>query len=123
MAINGVAQQLGSILDEFADRLNAETDEIMEETAKETAEDLRIISPRRKGPKGGDYAESWAVKKDHHRYIVHNRDHYRLTHLLNNGHIVKNKYGTYGRTLGDGHIRRAEQKAIESLFRKLNDLT
>ncbi len=122
MAVEGVAQQLGSIFDEFSERLDAKTDDIMYEAARDTAKDLRETSPKGKGRKSGEYARSWTWKKDKHRYIVHNKDHYRLTHLLNNGHVIKNKYGTYGRTLGDGHIRRAEQRAIERLFRKLNDL-
>lgn len=123
MAVKGVAQQLEGILDEFADRLDANTDEIMSETAKDCAQDLRETSPKGKGKTSGQYAWSWTVKKNRHQYIVHNKDHYRLTHLLNNGHVIKNQYGTYGRVLGDGHIRRAEQRAIEALFRRLNELT
>lgn len=120
--VEGVARQLEGILDEFADRLDVESDEMMEETAKETAEDLRNTSPKGTGKTSGDYARSWTFTKKKHQYIVHNKEHYRLTHLLDKGHVIKNQYGSYGRVLGDGHIRRAEQRAIESLFRKLNKL-
>ena len=119
--VKGVATQLQSILDEFAERIDAETDEVMEDVVKDTAEDLRRTSPRRK-PVGGDYAESWTWKKEKHRFIVHNKDHYRLTHLLEKGHVIRNKYGTYDRTNGNPHIRRAENRAIEQLFRELNKL-
>jgi hypothetical protein len=42
-----------------------------------------------------------------------------LTHLLENGHIVRNQYGTYGRVNGDGHIKDAEQNAVEEVISTL----
>lgn len=117
MSVKGVAGQLSLILDEYAERLNARTDDIMDDVASQTAADLRNTSPK----KSGDYAKGWTVKKDKrfHTYIVHNRDHYRLTHLLNNGHVVANQFGKYGRVMGDAHIERAEGRAVTALFKKL----
>lgn len=123
MAIKGVANQLQLVFDEYVERLNIKTDNIMSETAKETADELRRISPKGKGARGGAYARSWTVKQDkrNHHYIVHNKDHYRLTHLLEYGHVVKNQYGTYDRTNAYPHIYRAEQDGIKTLFRKLEN--
>ena len=36
--------------------------------------------------------------------IVHNRTDYQLTHLLENGHVIRNKKGEYGRTRPIKHI-------------------
>lgn len=116
--IDGVAQQLDKILDEYADKLDETTDAIMEKVAKDTAQNLRQTSPP--AGKQGQYAKSWTVTKQKHQYIVHNKKHYRLTHLLENGHVVKNQYGTYGRwTPTRKHIEPAEEKAARDLIREL----
>ena len=47
--------------------------------------------------------------------IVHNSKFAYLTHLLNNGHIIRNKYGTYGRKNGDNHIGKVEQWANQEV--------
>ncbi len=122
MAVNGVAQQLNDILDQYADKLDKRTDDIMETVSKETADDLKQTSPKRKGGKGGAYARSWTVTKDKrkHTYTVHNKKHYRLTHLLENGHAVRNQYGDYTPPVkGKPHIYEAEQRAIKKLINKL----
>lgn len=43
----------------------------------------------------GKYSKSWAVKQEKSNwgtdsYIIYNKKHYRLTHLLEFGHVVKN---------------------------------
>lgn len=113
--VKGVAQQLDKILHEYVEKVDEVTDDVMHDVAVETVQDLRATSPR----KSGDYARSWTWTQKGHEFIVHNKDHYRLTHLLNNGHIIRNKYGTYGRKLGDGHIERAEERSQITLVQYL----
>lgn len=116
--VEGVAKQLDGIFEDYQKRLNITTDTIYKQTARETAQDLQTVSPKRSGA----YARDWTVSKQRGAYIVHNKDHYRLTHLLNNGHSVKNQYGgPYDFKVGDAHIERAEQRAIERLFKKLSE--
>ena len=96
-----------------------EAHEAVEASAKEAAEvaknQLRNTSPKRSGH--GEYARSWTVKKDSHAmvsdYIVYNSKHYQLTHLLENGHVIRNKKGTYGRTRPIKHIAPAEDTATQ----------
>lgn len=89
---------------------------------KAAAAELRQTSPQDKG----DYARAWTHgKKDsrkgksytHAVYVK--APHYRLTHLLMNGHIIKNQYGKYagrwgtGETRGNTFVHVAERNAIE----------
>lgn len=115
--IEGVAAQLNNILDEYAEKVDETTDDIMSEVAVDTADELKRTSPKR----SGEYAKSWAVKKDKktHQYIVHNKKHYRLTHLLEYGHVVKNQFGTYGRAQAEPHIAKAEQNGVKNLINRL----
>ena len=113
-----ISDQLYAICSKVATDVSRQADSIMKTVSNDTAKDLRQTSPGR-----GPYKSSWAVKKQKGRYIVHNRDHYRLTHLLEYPHDIKNQYGgPFGQSDANPHIKRAEQRAIEELYRKLNGM-
>ena len=100
-----VSIQMQEILDEFSDKVNEVIEEAANRTAEQAVEKLRNTSPRRTGA----YANGWrAEKKSDKNIIVHNSDHYQLTHLLENGHVIRNKKGTYGRAPGHKHIKPVE---------------
>lgn len=100
--------QLGQILDEYTLEVNQAADEAFERVANECAQKLKNTSPKR-AKRGGKYARSWTVDKERRRghidtYWVHNKKYYRLTHLLENGHVIRNAKGEYGRTKPIKHI-------------------
>lgn len=98
-----------------------DVDNAVIETADATVEELRETSPKQDG--GGDYAKSWAQKRDPRvrgkwrmsRVVYCKGEEYRLTHLLEFGHAkVKG-----GRVDARPHIRQAEDHAAELLYLKL----
>lgn len=108
--------QMDRILDEYRDRVDNVSEVAIDRVARETVKRLRNTSPKRTG----SYARGWTLKRLKTRahvtdVIVHNATNYQLTHLLENGHIVRNKYGEYGRTNGDHHIRDVEEWANNEL--------
>ena len=115
--IKGVAEQLQNILDDYVEKVDETTDECMESVSKETVEELKNTSPTSKGHT--KYARSWTVTKKGHQYIVHNKKHYRLTHLLEKSHVIANQYGEYGRTEPQKHIEPAEDHAQAKLIKEL----
>lgn len=71
------------------------------------------------------YARGWDVSATNDGYVVHNKPHYRLTHLLEHGHAVSNQWGATGHRAGaHPHIEPAElegvRKFIEEVERKLD---
>lgn len=117
-----VEEQLKRTLNYCSDRVKGVAETASREAAEQTAERLRSTSP--KGPKG--YAGSWTVsKKSRGDYVVHNKKHYRLTHLLENSHWIINGKGVYGRTsVGNGqviHIKPAETFGINEYERVVEE--
>lgn len=95
----------------------------VDKASKEAVRELKSSSPKRTGA----YAKSWAAKKARlankwaYQKTVHNKEHYRLTHLLEKGHRVV--WAKNGRTWVDArpHIEKVEQKAVETLVNEMKE--
>lgn len=119
---SSVTVQMDKILDSYSREVQEATNKAIDSVAKESASKLRDTSPR----KTGDYAKGWKVKKERGKdglqtVIVHNKTNYQLTHLLENGHVVRNKKGTYGRTRAIKHIAPVEEWAVDELPREIEE--
>lgn len=115
-----IEAELNKILEEFVDDEKETIVKDSKKVAQETVKDLKATSP--KGPNG--YANGWSVKTesgslDTTSFVVHNSKFPGLTHLLENSHVIKNQYGTYGRSVPQKHIAPAEQKAVAKLVELL----
>lgn len=91
-------------------------------TAKETAEE--ISNRARENFKGDKYWRSWKYKRDPNlrgKYkmsmVVYSEKHYRLTHLLENGHAKVNGGRVYGRP----HIIDGEELARRNLVKNIEE--
>lgn len=122
---DSVQAQLQKILDEYAGELNGVIDKTFNSVAKETKDEVVQNSPR----DSGDYAGDWAIKRATKRgrgkllggveVVIYNKKHYRLTHLLEKGHVVRNQFGTYGRAPAHPHIGLAEEHGERKLLAEL----
>ena len=95
----------------------------VDKASKEAVRELKSSSPKRTGA----YAKGWSAKKTKqankwaYEKTVYNKDHYRLTHLLEKGHRVVGAKN--GRTWVDArpHIEKVEQKAVETLVNEMRE--
>ena len=111
-----VAAQMKDLLDEVNKEVKDATKHGIDTVSKESVQKLKNTSPR----KSGSYSKGWAVKREGEMdVIIHNRTDYQLTHLLENGHVIRNKKGTYGRTNGIKHIAPVEEWAVDELPRRI----
>lgn len=116
-----VAIQMAGILDDYSKEVRRATDNSIDKVAKETVRKLKNTSPKRNGTKHvRRYAEGWAIKREKTNTgiqdaTVHNKTNYQLTHLLENGHVIRNGKGEYGRTNGTKHIAPVEEWASSEL--------
>ena len=118
-------RELAAVLDEFVDEEKELIETIFEEVAKETKE-LVSQQARAKFKGDGDYARGWEVKNTGNptrgttQLVVCNPKHYRLTHLLEKGHVSMNQYGgPYKRVRGKRHVKPSERWGKEELMRRL----
>lgn len=102
--------KLNRLLTEYVKEVDDKTRRVMKEVADQAVEKLKNTSPK-KVPGGGKYARGWRAKKDGKDIIVNNATDYQLTHLLENGHVVRNQYGTYERAEAIPHIKPVEEWA------------
>lgn len=125
MAVVNIAQELRVILEQAEDQIVTLSEETMRAIAKETAERIRLEAQIKKGlHETGKYARGWTVKQRKKRgkitsFVVYNRSKPGLTMLLEKGHLIRNKSGSYGRTLGIPHIAPAEKWAQGEIMRRL----
>ena len=113
-----IGEQLAEILNDYKNALDDMADKTIQQTAKEAVQKLKSTSPRRPG--GGSYARGWRVKRvKKNGVIIHNATNYQLTHLLENGHVIRNARGTYGRVNGIKHIEPVEQWGNEELVDRI----
>lgn len=105
-----ISKDIKEILDDYAIQVSKEVDKASESTAKNVTKDLRASSPK----KSGKYRKSWSKKEDkgtvlNKNFIVYNKEHYRLTHLLEYGHATVNG----GRVPPRPHIKQAKERGIQ----------
>lgn len=103
--------QMKKLLDEYSKEVQDALDDSIKEVSKEAVSKLKSTSPR----KSGKYARGWGVKEEKNGAVVYNKTNWQLTHLLENGHIVRNKKGTYGRAPAYPHIKPVEEWASNEL--------
>lgn len=111
--------QLQEILEDYTAEVKKTVNEAMDTVSKEGVQKLKSTSPKRNG-KGKHYANGWAVKKARGSLgiddvLIYNKTKPQLTHLLENGHVIANAHGTYGRMDGVKHIAPVEEWAAEEL--------
>ena len=111
-----IQNQMADILDDYSRDVKKATNDAIGNTSKQSVQKLKNTSPKR----SGKYARGWTTKKERSRdgivtVTVHNKTDYQLTHLLENGHVIKNAKGEYGRFNGIKHIAPVEEWAASEL--------
>ena len=120
-----VAVALDRALSEFSKEENEILFKCMSKAMKKCKADVKANSPR---GRSGDYARGWSVRTKRLRYgfqgVVFNKDEPQLTHLLENGHVVRpdpTRPGRKHRVNGIKRIGPARDAAEEYLVELLEE--
>ena len=109
MAID-ISSQVKDALDEYSVEFKRAVNNSFDVVAKKGVTQLKENSPK----KTGDYAKGWDIVREKTRsgindVTIRNKTDYQLTHLLENGHVIVNAKGTFGRTSPVKHIAPVEE--------------
>ena len=113
---DSISVQLNRILEEYSDEVKDVVRKDTGASARETARTLKGSSPK----KTGDYASGWSSKQiDDTTAVTYNRKMPGLTHLLEKGHVVRNKKGYFGRAAARPHIAPAADKGETDFIQRV----
>ena len=115
--IDDLAKEVMRGLDEYADVTTEQVKKAVRKAGNTVRKEIQQNAPKNTG----DYAKSWAVKKVREsshtlELVVHSKNRYQLTHLLEFGHCLRNGR----RTRAMPHIAPAEEKGIEQLEKMID---
>ena len=117
---SSVTVQLQQVFEEYSVKLKRVTNNSADVIAKQAIQRIRSSSPR----KSGSYARGWGIKRERgvagiNTVIIRNRTDYQLTHLLEKGHLIRNRKGVYGNAPAHPHIKPVEEWANQELPREI----
>lgn len=122
MKLVNFTNEINKILQVYSYEIDNAICNITKETAKEMQKRLKEVSPKRMG----GYRAGWKVTykrgvRKGDAMVVYNKDHYRLTHLLEHGHKVVNNGKVLGHTDKHIHIAPVEEWGIEHFRKKVTE--
>lgn len=125
MAVKGILQ-INDILNEYSRDIQDGIETIAKDVAKDDAKKLRDTRNTYK-VRSGKYNKGWTVKTEKGRMsiqcIVHNKDNYQLTHLLEHGHRIIGRDGSVkGQAKAFPHIAPVEQESNKEYERRVENL-
>lgn len=118
-----VSAKIDKLLNDYTVEMKRKAMTAIDQVAKESVQKLKQTSPvNERGKDRGAYARSWAVKRQTDRkglatVTVHNKDHYQLTHLLEEGHALPQG----GRAKAQPHIEPVERWAQDEVVRRIEE--
>lgn len=123
---NELSRAILKEIDQYSERVSENVDDAVGEIAKESRKKLRAVQSVKGSNIWRNYPRGWTIKskktKGHRTEIVWNSRYYRLTHLLEHGHVIKNGTGrTYGRTREFEHIGPINEEAQEKLLKAVQE--
>lgn len=119
VGIDGLEAAIKKILSEYQTEAERVTKDCVRKAGLAGARTLRGTSPRRSGSYAGDWKAKAEESRLYSKSTVYNKEHYRLAHLLEHGHAIRNQYGSYGSTPAYSHIRPVEDAIVEQFETKL----
>ena len=114
--VDKLAETVMEGLREYADLATDDLKSAVKKAANSVKSDISKNAPK----DTGTYAKSWATKNTKEtanslEVTVYSRNRYQIAHLLEHGHAKRGG----GRVAGKPHIAPAEQKAVDTLEREI----
>lgn len=127
-SIDGLESVVMKVLKEYGDEGAVKVSDAVEAEAEKVRKDIRQnIASSGISSKHTKYKRGWQIKKASGKLgitqcTIYNGPEYRITHLLEKGHVSKNQYGgPYGSVKAYPHIAKATENMEPDLLKKIKD--
>ena len=121
VTVDDFAEEVQLTFDFVGDTIKGILKDASLNAAESTCRDVTNRSMNTFHSKTHAYARGWTVSATNNGYVVHNKPHYRLTHLLEHGHDVSNQWGATGKRAGAyPHIAPAELEGVQRFIDEVN---
>lgn len=114
------------VLSQYGEQVNEVMGESIDSVSKQAVEKLQSVQTfAPNGNPTGAYSASWKAEEIKtgrlsKKRVIHNQEHYRLTHLLEKGHVLKNGTGrTFGRVPAYPHIADVNDYVAQELPKEI----
>lgn len=114
------------VLSQYGEQVNEVMGESIDSVSKQAVEKLQSVQTfAPNGNPTGAYSASWKAEEVKtgrlsQKRVIHNQEHYRLTHLLEKGHVLKNGTGrTFGRVPAYPHIADVNDYVAQELPKEI----
>lgn len=116
--IDSLSSEVMKELEKYADVTTEKVKKAVQNAGKKVCDEIKSNAPS----DTGKYAKSWTIKNVKEtssslEIVVHSRNSYQLTHLLEFGHAKRGG----GRVSARPHIASAEEKAIKTFEEEIKE--
>lgn len=116
--IDSLSSEVMKELKKYADVTTEKVKKAVQNTGKTVRDEIKASAPS----DTGKYSKSWTVKTVREtssslQLVVHSKNRYQLTHLLEFGHAKRGG----GRVSARPHIANAEEKAIKTFEEEIKE--
>ena len=116
--IDSLSSEVMKELEKYADVTTEKVKKAVQNAGKKVRDEIKSNAPS----DTGKYAKSWTIKNVKEtssslEIVVHSRNSYQLTHLLEFGHAKRGG----GRVSARPHITSAEEKAIKTFEEEIKE--
>lgn len=115
--IDQLASEIAKAMQEYAEDVSAGIEKVTDQTTNAILREVKAAAPG-----SGRYASGFAKNNqstpNNRRYVVWNKKYYRLVHLLEKGHALRNG----GRARAFPHMGPAERKYVPEYEEKVKQI-
>lgn len=118
VSIDQLADAIADAVKEYTEDVSEAIEKRVESVADEVLNDILSNAPRRNGQYVKGFKKTDASVQGRKRFVVWNKKHYMLVHLLEFGHAKRGG----GRVQGKPHMRPAYERRAANLTGEIKDI-
>lgn len=112
-------------LENYSKKVEKAVDKERKRIADKTKKQLQQNSPKRTGKYSKGWGQKTEIKNNKRTTKIYNKKHYRLTHLLEDGHRISNQYMKVpgiNRTKAQPHFNKIKEEAENEFYKEVKKI-